>query len=433
MEHLPKLVRRRLDRTEKPVVHPDPNLLAAFAERSLNDRERSQVLQHLADCADCRDVMSLAVSEIEPTPLPTAESSRWPSWPVLRWGALAACVMVVGAAVTLHHEPRQTEAPVAEKAPAASPSITAKKNVQQQPLEKLAINAPPAAPLQADRDLHVAAGKLAKQREMTIDPAGHEASTTPALRRDEKDRELINNRLADAAGLKSADKQASSAGAQVAAAPAAKAAPAPQPEVRNDAANSPPPVAAESVTVEADAPVLETSQTSERKTKDDSTKNESQKKELQAARAGTVSAMAIGNRKTDSLSAEEAQSASRSYAKRAQAVPNAPRWTLSNDGVLQRSFDSGKTWQTIPVKNGVVFRALAANYSDIWVGGAASALYHSSDAGQHWVQVNPVADGRPLTADIVAIEFSDAQHGQLTTSNRDTWTTSDAGVTWQNH
>ena len=62
-------------------------------------------------------------------------------------------------------------------------------------------------------------------------------------------------------------------------------------------------------------------------------------------------------------------------------------------GALQRSFDSGKTWQTIPVAGNVVFRALAANDSDIWVGGAAGALYHSSDAGEHWVRIMPVADG----------------------------------------
>ena len=90
MEQLPKIVQRHLQGTAKPGVHPDPDLLAAFAEKSLNDRERSQVLQHLADCADCRDVVSLAMPEIESTPAPGAESSRWLSWPVLRWGALAA-------------------------------------------------------------------------------------------------------------------------------------------------------------------------------------------------------------------------------------------------------------------------------------------------------------------------------------------------------
>ncbi len=41
---------------------------------------------------------------------------------------------------------------------------------------------------------------------------------------------------------------------------------------------------------------------------------------------------------------------------------------------------------------------------------------------------SPVADGKPLTADIVTVEFGDAQHGKLTTGNREIWTTSDAGA-----
>jgi len=114
-----------------------------------------------------------------------------------------------------------------------------------------------------------------------------------------------------------------------------------------------------------------------------------------------------------------------------RAGNNLLRWTLSRDGALQRSFDSGKTWQTIPVAGNIVFRALAANDSDIWVGGAAGALYHSSDSGQHWTRVTPAADGKTLSSDIVTVEFSDTQHGKLITADRETWSTSDAGNTWQ--
>src|ERR1700687_700994 len=112
MEQLPKIVQQRL-RTAKPGVHPDPDLLAAFVEKSLNDRERSLVLQHLGACPDCRDVVSLAMPEIAatPVPLPSAGTTSWLSWPVLRWGALAACVVVVSAAVTLHYGRRQSLQP----------------------------------------------------------------------------------------------------------------------------------------------------------------------------------------------------------------------------------------------------------------------------------------------------------------------------------
>jgi hypothetical protein len=443
MEQLPKMVQQHLQGTAKPGVHPDPDLLAAFAEKSLTDRERSQVLQHLADCADCRDVISLAMPEIESTPAPNLESSRWLSWPVLRWGALAVCVVVVGAAVTLHYERRQGGGTfVAEKAPPAPATRTA-ENLPQQPGDKLAANLPPPAPVQSDRDFE-AASKLAKQSEKTTG-AGMTTTRTGIsvpddLERNEKDHELTNDqltndRLANAIAPISADKRASSARAVAAAAPAplpaAKVAQtAPPAESRNDAVDSPRAVT-ETVTVEGAAPsTFETSQTAELKAKDESSKKESQK-ELQAARAGAVSAGAMGGRKEDTLSAAVAQTASGDYARRSRASHDAPRWTLSADGVPQRSFDSGKRWQAIQVAGNAVFRALAANDSDIWVGGAAGVLYHSSDAGQHWVQVNPVVDGTPLTADIVTLEFSDTQHGKLTTANREVWTTNDAGRTWQ--
>ena len=87
MEQLPKIVQQRLQATAKAGVHPDPDLLTAFAEKSLNERERGQVLQHLAQCADCRNVISLAIPEVEAAPstpakLRTADPKRsclaWP-------------------------------------------------------------------------------------------------------------------------------------------------------------------------------------------------------------------------------------------------------------------------------------------------------------------------------------------------------------------
>ena len=108
-----------------------------------------------------------------------------------------------------------------------------------------------------------------------------------------------------------------------------------------------------------------------------------------------------------------------------------PRWTLSADGTLQRSVNAGKTWETIPVASNAKFRALAALGPEIWVGGARGTLYHSSDAGEHWLQGNPAAAGKPLTADIIGVEFTDTQHGKLTTQEDQTWITTDGGQTWE--
>ena len=356
---------------------------------------------------------------------------------MLRWGALAACVVVVSAAVTLRYGRRSAgESSVVERIPAAAPaSLPAESNAPQQPGEKLAAKIPTPAPFQSDRDSGFA-GKLAKQREESVDAGGAARTRVTAphgLDQNEKDGEPNNKRLADA--VKSEDKPAPPVGmivtGGVAPLPETKAVPAAPPaEARNDAASAPGAVT-ETVTVEAqNNTVLETMQTPAGKAKDELTRK-GLRKEAQAARAEGVGAAGSADRKTDSRSVQLAQTASGDYAKRSQAGRNAPRWTLSADGALQRSFDSGKTWQTIPVASNIALRALAANDSDIWVGGAAGVLYHSSDAGQHWVQVYPAINSQHLTSDIVTVEFNDAKHGKLTTSDHETWTTRDAGATWE--
>jgi photosystem II stability/assembly factor-like uncharacterized protein len=164
----------------------------------------------------------------------------------------------------------------------------------------------------------------------------------------------------------------------------------------------------ETVTVQAEAVQVETSQA-----KVGRAKNESRKK-VQSAPAAEMN-LPLTERNVSNLTAPS---------------KTTPSWTVSSDGALQRSFDSGKTWQAIPVASHVVFRALAANDADVWAGGASGALYHSSDGGEHWTQIKPVADGKPLTADILTVQFSDAQHGRLTTADHETWTTGDAGENW---
>jgi len=430
MEQLPKIVQQRLQGPAQPGVHPDPDLLTAFAEKSLNDRERAHVLQHLVQCADCREVLSLATPAIEPALAPGPETSKWLSWPVLRWGALAACVVVVSAAVTLHYEHQESTRSVAGKVPAAPAELKLEEEVPQQPGQKLAANLSPQSPAEYDRDFG-AAGKLSKQRAKDTDAAmraGQAGAPALALEQDKKGQELSNNRLA---AVRSGDVPV---GAVPAAAPAPLSAAKTagiegQVRARNDALDSAR-ASSETVTVESATPSREmATQTAERKAKDESRTNESQK-EVQAA-GGAGSVASLGERKADTFSGVTAQGAATAHAGRLRAGNNLLRWTLSRDGALQRSFDSGKTWQTIPVAGNIVFRALAANDSDIWVGGAAGALYHSSDSGQHWVRIAPVTDGKTLSSDIVTVEFSDTQHGKLITADRETWSTSDAGNTWQ--
>src|SRR5277367_917302 len=127
MNEVPKIVKRRLLGGGTTDVHPDANMLTAFAEKSLNDREQDDLLVHLAQCSTCRDVVALALPELEESVLAQrtpATAVGWrSSW--IRWAALAACVAVLGVAVTLRNRtPVDQPAVVAQLAiqPGASQS-----------------------------------------------------------------------------------------------------------------------------------------------------------------------------------------------------------------------------------------------------------------------------------------------------------------------
>jgi Carboxypeptidase regulatory-like domain/Photosynthesis system II assembly factor YCF48/Putative zinc-finger len=107
------------------------------------------------------------------------------------------------------------------------------------------------------------------------------------------------------------------------------------------------------------------------------------------------------------------------------------QWTLSPEGAVQRSADSGRTWQAVSVVTGATFRGLSAVGANIWVGGKAGALYHSTDSGQTWAKFEPAAAGKKLDQDIVRVDFSDELSGTVNTANDEAWTTSDGGRNWQ--
>ncbi|GAC1429791.1 MAG: hypothetical protein NVS1B11_09850 [Terriglobales bacterium] len=110
MNELPKIVHQRLQ-AEKPAAHPEPGLLNAFAEKALAERERLQVIEHLSRCDDCREVIFLAKPELQAQKAGKERPAAWMRWPTLRWVAAAACVVVVGAAVSRRQERRDNVSP----------------------------------------------------------------------------------------------------------------------------------------------------------------------------------------------------------------------------------------------------------------------------------------------------------------------------------
>jgi hypothetical protein len=398
MDQLSKLIRRRLRATAKEGgSHPDPNLLAAFADKALAKTERVQVLKHLARCVDCREIVSLATPEFETTGAVTAApSSGWLRGPILRWGTLAASVAVVTVAVTLPRLSRHlwllTPAPSAQ----TDSKGNAPESRRDEPADKLAASASPSyrAP-EAD--------SVAKQPKRSEFSNRMNAERVPKASRSSQTAEGYSARPMPLA--------------TVPAAPAllAKSADEDQAELKKEQGSNIQVATSNQVVSLAKAAPAEL-ETTPGKAKD---------APLQA-QAGLVrnGAQALAGR----TMADASSSKNDELGSRAKAVP---RWTLSSDGTLQRSFDAGKTWATIPVAGNSIFRALAAVGANIWVGGSRGSLYRSIDAGEHWLKVQPSTGGKMLTADIIGVEFTDANHGKLTTADEQIWITADAGQTWQ--
>ncbi len=417
MEQPPKIVLQRLQAAAKPEVHPDPDLLTAFAEKALGERERSIVLEHLAQCADCREVIALAqpsfsldhvaaVAAALPVP---ARRSSWLRRPALRWAALAACLVVVSGAVLL----RQRELAgrrVAAVASAGNPTAV-------EPYEK-------PQTLQAEN-------RPAPELNGALQPEAKPAAPSPSAVKSRALGGFPRKQAADEAGQATMESPAREKSGVVGAVVAAAAPPPPPPPIVAKAAkpaevSSQPqqapraevPAETETVTVAAgNAPVSSVQAQAIPEQRDQN--------ELKAKDAAAPQADASGE------SVGGAFAANRRSLSALRSIASAPRWSISQNGTVLRSLDAGKSWQPVPVSSNIVFRAVCAIGSEVWAGGSGGALFHSSDGGATWKKVEPAADGKTLGTEIVAIDFSDQQHGKITTASHEFWTTSDGGQTWQ--
>ncbi len=406
MEALPKIVRQRLQSRTKSGVHPHADLLTAFAEKALTERERTRVVEHLSRCEDCREVMFLAV----PQQMPAQAGERipvragWLSWPVLRWGAAVACVAIVGTAVTLHQQSqnrpalRDSEQAVSERAQSPAPNT-----VPLETVKKATPNNVPSGEVVDKVTRSKDADKFLAKAEPPARPNRYAMTAIPRVPMQFDQSRQINGNETGANGAISAgvalDENRPAASAPAMMAKGANLADQSE-NAPKQAATSP---AASETSGESAKTVVAQGKDSSEEALQLSGRN------MQSSTSSTLGAMLMK-----------------------PAVSGiAPRWMLTPGGILQRSLDQGKTWTTIPVADKGTFQSFAAIAADVWVGGANGLLYHSSDGGLHWTQVVPLANGEQLTAAIIRIEFSDSQNGKLTTADSETWTTSDAGKSWQ--
>lgn len=450
MQDVPKIVRARLQRQKLATAepHPDADLLTAFAEHSLAGRERDHVLDHLARCGECREAVALALPATEAVALASSESTArigWLSWPILRWGVVAAGILAVTSVGILQYRQRHQEktlvassftphapADTAAQSPASAPRATASQAFAPQAAKEKQIELPKQTPSPSRVSSQLAATNPAPA------PAAIPAQPQPMRRSSSASSiggPIVGHGFASAIGRSSTAVEVS---------PQSSAEPAAADQLETD----------QWQTLSRAKPVPD-----------------------QAS-----SALPPAPRTDPALMGSAAL-----------------RWTISDGGALRRSLDGGKTWLDVnvaadsspdssmssqlelpaPTTTGKeqaepttqastetnqtekksnaksaarsaasarvqfagvepasvsrpVFRALAvsSNAAEVWAGGSGGALYHTLDGGNRWLRVLPSDAGVLLTGDIIAIQFSDPRNGTVTTSNVEIWITADAGQTW---
>jgi hypothetical protein len=427
MPQLPQIVRERLKASPSPGMHPDANVLTAFGERLLPEPERALVLDHLSRCGDCREVIALALPASEAADVATARTVQraWFGWPSLRWGLVAAGIV---AAVSV--------------------------GVQQFRVHQRA-NVTVAKVMVPAQDRNVPIPTQALQPQPVAPATSHEA------------KDFLQPRRPDSAGASAVIASGAAVGGPQRKSKMAMAEPPRDLPFAQDSIKSLSPALAQRTPAPSPSVQPAISQTVE-------VQNESNQIAAQSGSLSSEQPLQSRNVVEPRLSAERGDVVERakppvvSSGAPSAAPASTSRWTISSTGSLQRSLDGGNTWQEMPVVTrpdvvgnsttvesvakseadtsgkrreekksqsqtaaSPLFRAVAAAGLDVWAGGSSSALYHSTDGGEHWTAVLPSADGVALKGDISSIQFPDPQHGTISTSNSELWTTSDGGQSWR--
>lgn len=480
-------MRQRLKARPEPKVHPDPDLLTAYIERALPPGERSQVVQHLAECGYCREIVSLSLpgqpEQVVAPPVPVR--SRW--WnPVYRWGAVAATIAV---AVTLVVEKPwkpsskaferpttisdNSQAAVSSQASAGASTVGSPANTKPATESAATVVEPPKTPLSLAsntpvrgaagaggpafrEDRRVAEGESPNVSRATIGGVIGGARQAPVAASAPPPPSVTATQAEPASAMQVAVKDAeqdyvnrtilSSQGASTTA-EKSKVPEAPSPRetaAAQDAARarkSAPKITSQSLVASAmDMPVVPPSTKDEQSAPSPadstlaksggfayglkSTLNKAVSKTVTTVKKGTKSAISA----PFSLAAPSAVSSLVDADRQTdKAASERILWSITPDGKLLRSTDVGQWHEVNPPGADLRFRVVEPHHGpEVWVGGDHGTLIHSWNAGVNWSQLN-VPDS--TTSDITGISI-DGDNVQVKTSNGQTFVSNDHGKTW---
>lgn len=184
-------------------LHPDAESLNAFAEQALAEREREQILAHLAVCGRCRQVVCLAQeAAAEQETAPEALKAHSAVWSVawlrnwrIAWVPAAALAATIALAVFVHQRRTETGSEMARIEPQAAPQNVgnfaksstppqkAETAPQPAPARSTAKSSNPAAPTVASEPLpqhfSASAPRFSQTASIELPNSVHELATLP--------------------------------------------------------------------------------------------------------------------------------------------------------------------------------------------------------------------------------------------------------------
>jgi Photosynthesis system II assembly factor YCF48/Putative zinc-finger len=413
-------------------VHLDADVLTAFAEQALSASERENVLEHLARCGDCREVLALALPPVDIVAAPIgvetdarATGSRagasappklnfaWPTlaWPALRWAALAAGV-AVAAAVLLLHPGKLNQAALPSASRTAAPVASG---------PPIAISPAASSPVATPSTNQIAV--LAKTEGLQSKP---ELPVSKNVPKKLKARQAVMPAHPAEYGMLLADnKKDSSPADQAPAAPSARARAFNYDAPAGRGANETVEVSGATVAVETESSALKAM------AQNDAPVVRAKPAPQGIGGNGLQKAEAPAGPGTAMLQARNvmSKSAAKLTSSASPALAHSATWAITT-GVLQRSPDGGQSWQEA-LRADHLLLCYASRNQDVWAGGQSGTLFHSANSGVTWLRVQPSIKDLPLTSDITHIDVRGPAEVVISTSNREIWSSADSGNTWE--
>lgn len=391
--------------------HPDANLLAAFAEKSLTEQERKQLLNHLSLCADCREVAALiapADTAMSVAAL-TAARRRWNPWPVLRWGALAAVLGTVTVVLLLHpgswKRPMQISKATIPPAPAGK--VTSLPQAVPAPLALRPRPPVPASAQKTSRERALVGAVNAYQQDKALQEPTARASARQHVGMMASGGGMYRSESRGSVHAERAYRGINAPSAQPPSASTFPAAPAAQPMAASGEAGK---ASAQSGAAPEKLPSMSES--------------------VEVTPAPPPPTVRENARLKSSAGLGGFSAARKKMA--AVNVEPAALWNVSANGKVRRSTDGGKSFKHIRVGHGVRFRAIASLGNDVWAGGTGGTLFHSVDGGVTWTGTILNPGENAVTETLVGIQMRDVEHLTVTTDSGSKWFSEDGGHSWKN-